>query len=141
MPTPESILDTLARLTEHAVGVAVAWHVFVAVCIAGLIGFGWVYPHFLEVPTLAYLVAAPVGVVPCPTLALVGGLALLFGGLQSRAVSGILGAASLFYALFGDLRLGVWMDLGLLVGAIALLVLTFWPRGEPAGLPGDLHSA
>ena len=43
------------------------------------------YPHFLDGPVWRYLWAAPVGVLPCPTLALVIGLGLLAGGLGCEA--------------------------------------------------------
>lgn len=83
--------------------------------------FGWVYPHFLEGHPTAYLYAAPVGLVPCPTLAVAIGFALLGGGLGSRAWSLTLGAVGLFYGLFGVLRLGVFLDVGLVAGAVVLL--------------------
>lgn len=50
-----------------------------------MIAFAWVYPHFLEGPPIDYLYAAPVGLVPCPTLAVAIGFALLGNGLGSRA--------------------------------------------------------
>jgi hypothetical protein len=87
-----------------------------------LIAFGWVYPHFLEGRAAAtYLMAAPLGTIPCPTLSLVTGAALLVDGLASRAFRFVLGSVATFYALFGALRLGVWIDLVLLAGALALL--------------------
>ena len=85
------------------------------------IAFGWVYPHFLERHTAAYLYAAPVGLVPCPTLATVIGFALLGGGLGSRVWSLTLAALGLFYGLFGVLRLSVLLDIGLVGGALALV--------------------
>lgn len=91
-----------------------------------MIVFGWTYPHFLESHAPAiYLVAAPTGVIPCPTLSLVIGFALLSGGLGSRAWSLTLAGAGLFYGLFGALRLGVGIDLVLVFGAAALVVVAF----------------
>jgi hypothetical protein len=90
---------------------------------AAAIAFGWAYPHFLDGSPLAYLVAAPVGVLPCPTLAVVLGLALLADGLGSRATSRLLGALGAFYALFGVAVLRVWLDVGLLVPAVAIFAL------------------
>ena len=49
-----------------------------------LVLFAWVYPHFLDEPAL-YAVAAPLGVLPCPTLCAAGGLTLLANGFSSRA--------------------------------------------------------
>jgi len=89
-----------------------------------LIAFGWVYPHFLEDGSwLRYLYAAPVGLVPCPTLAAVTGFALLTGGLDSRAASLTLAALGLFYGLFGVFGLGVQLDAVLIVGAAALATM------------------
>jgi hypothetical protein len=51
------------------------------------------------------------------------GFSLLFSGFHSRAWQSIAAAAGLFYALFGVLVLGVWLDLGLLVGAVAMIIL------------------
>lgn len=34
-----------------------------------MLAIGWIYPHFLDGPAVDYLHAAPVGLVPCPTLA------------------------------------------------------------------------
>lgn len=88
-----------------------------------LIIFGWIYPHFLEgVSGSAYLYAAPLGAIPCPTLSLVIGAALVAGGFSLRLWRLVLAAAGCFYALVGALHLGVLIDLILLVGAAGLLV-------------------
>src|SRR6188768_1869968 len=43
-----------------------------------LVAFGWTYPHFLTAhPWYAYLYASPMGLIPCPTLALIVGLSLI----------------------------------------------------------------
>jgi hypothetical protein len=90
-----------------------------------MVGFGWVYPHFLEnAAWTEYLYRAPTGLIPCPTLALVIGLALWAKGFSSRAWSVTLGIAGIFYSLFGAFRLGVSIDLILLAGAVALLALS-----------------
>jgi hypothetical protein len=85
-----------------------------------MIAYGWVYPHFLEAPLFAYVYSAPVGLVPCPSLAIVIGLTLLGGGLGSRSFSLALATLGLVYGLFGVLRLGVHLDVGLIAGALAL---------------------
>lgn len=92
---------------------------------AGLaaIAYGWLYPHFLRAHWSAYLYAAPVGIVPCPTLAVAIGLALLGHGLGARAWSLALALLGVFYGLFGVLGLGVHLDLGL-VAAAAILAIT-----------------
>ena len=86
--------------------------------------FGWLYPHFLDTPTsVAYLYAAPTGLLPCPTLSIVIGMTLIVGGLQSRAWSWVLAAVGLFYGAFGALYLGVRIDLVLIFGAVTTLLL------------------
>jgi hypothetical protein len=48
------------------------------------IAFGWVYPHFLLDRQVAmYLFAAPLGLIPCPTLSAVIGIALCVDGLRN----------------------------------------------------------
>ena len=90
--------------------------------------FGWVYPHFLDtVSFVPYLYGAPVGLVPCPTLSIVIGLSLVVAGLNSRAWSVVLGAMGVFYGVFGAFRLGVTIDVVLLLGALLLLTLAFLP--------------
>lgn len=89
------------------------------------IAFGWLYPHFLEGYATAYLYASPVGLVPCPTLAVGIGFALLGNELGSRVWSLTLAALGLFYGLFGVLRLGVFLDIGLVAGAVALAASAF----------------
>ena len=91
---------------------------------AVMIAFGWLYPHFLEQRSPAlYLVAAPMGLIPCPTLSLIIGLTFLAGGFGSRAWMFVLAAAGLFYGVFGAARLGVRIDLVLAAGALSLIIL------------------
>lgn len=99
-----------------------------------MLAFGWLYPHFLEGQATAYLYASPVGLVPCPTLAIAIGFALLGNGLGSRVWSLTLAAVGLFYGLFGVLRLGVFLDIGLVSGAIALVAAVL--RSPGAGHAG-----
>lgn len=96
-----------------------------------MIAFGWFYPHFLRGDPVMYLYAAPVGLVPCPTLSLAIGLALLGGGFGMRAWSLTLAGLGAFYALFGTLVLGVWIDLALLAGSVALATTAL---GHPASM-------
>jgi hypothetical protein len=109
---------------------------------AVMVAFGWLYPHFLASRPLAiYLVAAPTGVIPCPTLSLVIGFALLFGGLGSRVWSLPLVAAAAFYGLFGVARLAVWLDIVLVGGAGALLaVALLMPGRAPGAASGALRA-
>lgn len=101
-----------------------------------LAAFGWCYPHFLEgASRVEYLYAAPLGLVPCPTLSMLAGVTMAVDGLglvRWTLVPGILG---LFYGLFGSLYLGVTMDWVLAAGALGLFALAVpgVGRGRQAG--------
>ena len=97
-----------------------------------LVVFGWVYPHFLQGSALKYLYAAPLGVIPCPTLSAVIGIALLGNGLINGAWSRLLASLGVFYAVFGALRLGVTIDLVLLAGALGLFAQARYPAAKLA---------
>jgi hypothetical protein len=200
MPDATEILEGLTAIASRASGIAVAWHIVIAIALAALaagwrpsqrtarlllgvplasvagiaivfrspfnalvfgasalaltaiamggdrhpvsrgsawargigvttIAFGWVYPHFVQGGATAYLYAAPVGLVPCPTLAVAIGFALVGNGLGSRVWSLTLGALGLFYGLFGVLRLGVFMDIGLAGAALALVAVVLHSAG------------
>jgi hypothetical protein len=89
-----------------------------------LFAFGWAYPHFFEEdPGLANFYAAPLGVIPCPTLSVAVGITLIFCGLGSRVWSLVLSLVALFYGFLGSLYLDVTIDWVLTGGAVILLVL------------------
>lgn len=91
-----------------------------------MIAFGWVYPHFVETSMpLKYLYATPLGLIPCPTLSLVIGFTLLFQGFSSRKWILALTVIGLYYGLFGLFSLKVYLDAGLVIGAIVLGMLYF----------------
>jgi hypothetical protein len=88
---------------------------------AALTAVGWVYPHFLTAHTwTVYAYASPFGLLPCPTLAVVIGVTLIFGGLQSTAWSVCLFPVGVLYGVIGVFGLGVGLDLALLAGATLL---------------------
>lgn len=93
---------------------------------AGILGiimitFGWVYPHFIEGATLLkYLYATPMGLIPCPTLSSIIGFTLLFQGFSSRRWMLVLSIMGLYYGLTGVLILHVYLDAGLVIGALVL---------------------
>lgn len=90
---------------------------------AAVVVFGLVYPHFLEAPSyFSYLYAAPVGLIPCPSLSAVIGLALLFNGYHAVKWPSTLAGVGLFYGVVGVFRLGVQLDWVLLAGALSLLL-------------------
>lgn len=110
-----------------------------------LLGFGIVYPHFTS-PWYRAIYASPIGVVPCPTLAVVAGYVLIAGGFGSRIVPALLALATAFYGVFGVLRLGVHLDVVLLAGTVGLVWLTGTAgarradRAPRSQLPGRLRS-
>lgn len=88
-----------------------------------MIVFALSYPHFLASDSIIkYLFASPVGLIPCPTLSLLIGFALVYNGFGSNALTISLVVYGLFYGLFGVFRLGVTLDTGLIIGAVSLLV-------------------
>lgn len=87
---------------------------------AALLAFGWVYPHFLDSPPWVYLYAAPLGLIPCPTLSAVSGTTVLLDGLRSRVWSAVLAAAGILYGVIGAVVLGVTIDIVLVAGAFLL---------------------
>lgn len=87
----------------------------------GVILFGWTYPHFVSTESWAtYLYASPFGVLPCPTLALVIGITLIFRHLSGRPWRAALTVIGLLYGAIGVFRLGVLLDWGLLIASAAL---------------------
>ena len=86
-----------------------------------LVAFGWTYPHFLTADHwTAYTYAAPLGLLPCPTLSAVIGLTLVLGMLRSKLWSLTLAAAGFAYGAIGVFTLGVTLDYGLLAAATIL---------------------
>jgi hypothetical protein len=84
---------------------------------------GWAYPHFVVAQSwVTYIYAAPVGLVPCPTLLVVIGITLTLPGLGSRFWAIALTAAGLAYGLIGVFRLGVMLDWGLILASATLAV-------------------
>ena len=90
-----------------------------------LVVFGWVYPHFLRTDAwTAYLYAAPLGLVPCPTLSAIVGLSLIGDLSRSRPWAVMLCAAGVVYGAIGVLRLGVGIDVVLVAGALCVGLAT-----------------
>jgi hypothetical protein len=88
-----------------------------------MVAFGLLYPHFLNnVSYIKYLYASPFGLIPCPTLSVVIGFALIFNSFGSRAITLTLIISGLFYGFFGVLKLAVCLDMILVFGALSLLV-------------------
>jgi len=118
-------LALLLLIRQHGSTVAtIAAPPYLAVGLT-MVGFGWAYPHFLALPaTAAYLYAAPLGLIPCPTLAMVTGAALVVDLFGSRNAGWILVVANLFYGMVGLVQLRVSIDAWLLLGAVVTLIRT-----------------
>ena len=110
---------------------------------AALVLFGAAYPHFLKTDSwIEYAYAAPLGLIPCPTLAVVIGFMLLFRNVGTTAWTVSLIVAGLLYGIVGVFVLGVGLDVVLLAGALALGAcalahglagaVTLCPRRAPA---------
>ena len=116
-----ALIYVSSKLPRDAIQIGPLWMIIMGVA---LFMFGWIYPHFLDTTTfLTYVYAAPTGIIPCPTLSIVIGLALITNGLNSRKFSYILGFTGIFYGIFGVVRLGVSIDLVLLFGAVILIAV------------------
>jgi hypothetical protein len=99
-----------------------------------LVAFGAVYPHFLAASSwTAYLYQAPLGVIPCPTIAASAGVTLIAGGFGSKAWCRVVGTVAVFYGLVGVLVLGVMIDVALIAGAVMLWAgpAAVWPFARP----------
>jgi hypothetical protein len=91
-----------------------------------LVIYGLSYPEFLIANSfLEYAYAAPTGLIPCPTLAVLTGFALLYRGFGSGPWAMTLAISGMFYGLFGVFYLNVYLDWILLAGASILLLNTF----------------
>ena len=93
--------------------------------IAGIIiiAFGLVYPHFIKPDfILKYFYLSPVGLIPCPTLSVIIGFALVFNGFNSQPMTLIFIIIGLFYGIFGVLKLRVYLDMFLIFGLLFLLI-------------------
>lgn len=88
---------------------------------AGVILFGWIYPHFVRMESrVTYLYASPFGVLPCPTLAVMIGMTLIFWHLGSRRWQTALFVTGLLYGAVGVFRLRVQLDWVLLLASVLL---------------------
>jgi hypothetical protein len=91
-----------------------------------LIIFGLIYPEFLQTGAfLEFAYAAPTGLIPCPTLCVLTGFALLYKGFGSVTWSLTIVAAGIFYGFFGVFYLGVNLDWFLVAGSLILMLNTY----------------
>jgi hypothetical protein len=96
-----------------------------------LVVFGSTYPHFLNTGSwTTYVYASPLGLLPCPTLSAVIGIALIFQSLRSRRGSLTLTAAGALYGAIGVFGLGVALDWGLISAAAILAAAVLRDHAE-----------
>jgi hypothetical protein len=123
------LLLIAVKLPRDTVEIAPLWSL-----ISGLLffTFGWLYPHFLDTSSyLPYLYAAPVGIIPCPTLILVTGLVLTLNGLGSRRLGALLGVVGLIYGVLGVVYLHITLDWVLIFCALIPLISASKKQREP----------
>ena len=94
--------------------------------------FGWCYPHFLpDRNPWTYAYAAPLGLLPCPTLSMIAGVALIAGLIETRGRALLIGGAGLLYGLIGVIALGMTIDWMLIAAALTVLAAGFrMPRAS-----------
>lgn len=89
-----------------------------------LFSFGWLYPHFVDASSIwTYFYAAPLGLIPCPTLSAVVGLTVMFRGLESVGWSGVLGLVGAVFGVYGAAVLGITIDWVLAAGSMGALLV------------------
>ncbi len=114
------LIAVSVKLPLERVRVAPLWVVIAGVF---MFGFGWIYPHFLDASSpFSLLYSSPTGVIPCATLSIGIGLALLLNGLGSRKLSVILSVSGIIFGITGIMQLGVMIDVFLLLGGTAMLI-------------------
>jgi hypothetical protein len=102
-----------------------------------LVVFAWIYPHFLKTDRwIVYAYASPLGLLPCPTLSAVVGVTLITSLRRSRSWSTTLAAAGVLYGVIGVFRLGVVLDVVLMIGAVVLALQTvpLWMKPDATSL-------
>jgi hypothetical protein len=103
---------------------------------AVLVLFGMAYPHFLTTQSWTeYAFAAPLGLIPCPTLAVVIGVTVMFRNVGSTAWTAPLIVAGLVYGLVGVFALGVLLDVALLAGTLVLTIAAVTSYGRRSVRP------
>lgn len=117
------LIAVSVKLPPGKVQLAPIWAVIAGVL---MFVFGWVYPHFIDSSSsISFLYSSPTGVIPCATLSIGIGIALLLNGLGSRKLSVILSVSGIIFGVTGVMQLGVAIDIFLLFGALTMLVFSF----------------
>ena len=124
-----TLLAIAARLPASPIAMGAPWAVGAGACCCA---FAWSYPHFLSGPSTQYFYAAPLGLLPCPTLALGVGLSLITQSFGSVRWAIVVSAVALTYGVIGVFALGVTIDWALIAGA-AMLAWNAWDAVRQRG--------
>jgi hypothetical protein len=112
-----ALLAIAAQLPASAITIGEPWAVSAGACSCV---FAWTYPHFLSAGWTEYFYAAPLGLLPCPTLALCVGLSLITQSFGSLRWTIVVVTVALTYGVVGIFALGVTIDWALVAGAMLL---------------------
>lgn len=121
--TAMALFAVASALPSRPIALGSPWAVGAGACCCAL---AWGYPHFLSGPWTQYLYAAPLGLLPCPTLALCIGVSLITRGFGSMRWAVLVFSMALTYGVIGVFTLGVSIDWALIIGAVMLASST-WP--------------
>jgi hypothetical protein len=98
---------------------------------AALVVFGWTYPHFVSTDSWTeYAYAAPLGLIPCPTLSVVIGLTMLVHATWTSAWTVPLIIVAFAYGIVGVFVLKVALDVVLVAGALVLTAVAVHESGR-----------
>ena len=112
-----ALFAVAAALPSRPIALGSPWAVGAG---AGCCAVAWGYPHFLSGTWTQYLYAAPLGLLPCPTLALCVGVSLITRSFGSVRWAVLVFGMALTYGVMGVFALGVTLDWALIVGAVLL---------------------
>lgn len=98
---------------------------FLKITSAILLFIGIFYPEFTEVSLPQFLIYAPVGIVPCPTLLTTLGLINLTADHNDRSILVVLAVMSGIYGIVGVFVFHVYLDIALLILAAMTVVNIF----------------
>ena len=124
-----ALMAIAARLPAAPIPIGTPWAVWAGACCGA---FAWSYPHFLSGRWTQYFYAAPLGLLPCPTLALCVGVSLITKSFGSLRWAIIVFAAALTYGVIGVFVLGVTIDWALIAGAV-MLAWSAWAPVQQRG--------
>ncbi len=92
--------------------------------------FGFWYLHWVGPPVaLTALYYSPIGILNCPTMLTVTGFLILTSQPRSRGLEAFVGISTLYFGLFGIIKLGAWVDIALVACSLFMILRLVLPRG------------